>query len=135
MVGGMIPLPTTMALMMASTAPAAPSMWPVADLVELTLMSLSVSPKTALIARVSLKSLAGVDVLNILWLEPGILEGALHGALCPLAIRGWCGEMVSVACRAIANNLRVDLCSALESVFQLLENQDARTFAHDEPIT
>ena len=51
--------PTTIELMIASTAPAAPSMWPVADLVELTLTSFAASPKTALIARVSLKSAAG----------------------------------------------------------------------------
>jgi hypothetical protein len=37
-------------------------MWPVADFVELTLTLLAYSPKTALMARVSLKSLAGVDV-------------------------------------------------------------------------
>ena len=48
--------------MMNSTAPAAPSMWPVIDLVELTFTVFAASPKTALIAFVSLRSLAGVDV-------------------------------------------------------------------------
>ena len=43
-------------------APAAPSMWPVIDLVELTAMRRASSPNTALIALVSLRSLAGVDV-------------------------------------------------------------------------
>ena len=36
--------------MMNSTAPAAPSMWPVIDLVELTLTFVACSPNTALIA-------------------------------------------------------------------------------------
>jgi hypothetical protein len=37
-------------------------MCPVADLVELTFSERAASPKTALIARVSLRSLAGVEV-------------------------------------------------------------------------
>ena len=61
-VGGMTPSRTTNELTTNSNAPAAPSMWPVADLVELTLMVLAQSPNTALMARVSLKSFAGVDV-------------------------------------------------------------------------
>jgi hypothetical protein len=37
-------------------------MCPVADFVELTFTEFAASPKTALIASVSLRSLAGVDV-------------------------------------------------------------------------
>src|SRR3712207_8509282 len=47
---------------MHSMAPAAPSMCPVHDLVELTLRSAACEPKTALIALVSFRSLAGVEV-------------------------------------------------------------------------
>jgi hypothetical protein len=61
-VGGTIESREASAQRMNSTAPAAPSMWPVIDLVELTLMRFAASPKTALIALVSLRSLAGVDV-------------------------------------------------------------------------
>src|SRR5207253_2317853 len=43
-VGGITPLMTTIVLITASTAPAAPSMWPVADFVELTLTSFACSP-------------------------------------------------------------------------------------------
>ena len=45
-----------------STAPAAPSMWPVAPLVELTASFLACSPKTVLIACVSQTSPCGVEV-------------------------------------------------------------------------
>ena len=46
----------------ASTAPAAPSRCPIADLVEDTGMSLAASPSAALMASVSARSLRGVEV-------------------------------------------------------------------------
>ena len=46
----------------ASTAPAAPSRCPIADLVEETGMSLAASPRAALRASVSARSLSGVEV-------------------------------------------------------------------------
>ena len=46
----------------ASTAPAAPSRWPIADLVELTGMSAARSPSAAFSATVSERSLSGVEV-------------------------------------------------------------------------
>jgi hypothetical protein len=46
----------------ASTAPAAPSRCPIADLVELTGMSAARSPRAALIAFVSAASFSGVEV-------------------------------------------------------------------------
>ena len=46
----------------ASIAPAAPSVWPIIDLVELTGRVAARSPNTVLIARVSIGSLAGVAV-------------------------------------------------------------------------
>ena len=46
-----------------STAPAAPSMWPVIDFVELTATVRAMSsPSAALIATVSAASFSGVDV-------------------------------------------------------------------------
>ena len=46
----------------ASTAPAAPSRCPIADLVEDTGISLAASPSAALMACVSARSLSGVEV-------------------------------------------------------------------------
>ena len=46
----------------ASTPPAAPSRWPVIDFVELTASRRAWSPKTVLMARVSVVSLSSVDV-------------------------------------------------------------------------
>ena len=47
---------------MASTAPAAPSRCPIADFVEETGTFAACSPSAALIARVSERSLSGVEV-------------------------------------------------------------------------
>jgi hypothetical protein len=47
---------------MASAPPAAPSMWPVMDLVELTAIRYARSPRARLTARVSAASPAGVEV-------------------------------------------------------------------------
>ena len=47
---------------MASTAPAAPNMWPVMDFVELMTTSYACSPNAFLMASVSLRSLSGVLV-------------------------------------------------------------------------
>ena len=53
---------TASTLAMASTAPAAPSMWPVMDLVELTISFPAWSPNTFFRAAVSPLSFRGVEV-------------------------------------------------------------------------
>src|SRR6266853_1696979 len=62
MVGGMIPIWTTRAQMPASNAPAAPSRWPVIDLVEPKTSLRARSPNTAFTAAVSAASPCGVEV-------------------------------------------------------------------------
>ena len=70
---------------MASTAPAAPSMWPVMDLVELTARCLAWSPNTALMAAVSPASLrrgggaVGVDVIHLLGQDAAVCQSLGHG--------------------------------------------------------
>src|SRR5258706_93954 len=61
MVGGMTPRCTARIANAASTPPAAPSMWPVIDFVELTITRLACSPNTALTASVSAMSPCGVE--------------------------------------------------------------------------
>ena len=46
----------------AATTPAAPSRWPTIDLGELMATLWACAPKAALMARVSVTSLSGVDV-------------------------------------------------------------------------
>src|SRR5690606_41613574 len=61
-VGGMTPSLIALMQMMASAAPAAPSMWPTADLVALMWRRVGLSPNTFLTAFISLTSPIGVDV-------------------------------------------------------------------------
>ena len=61
-VGGTMPDSMALAQMAISTEPAAPSMWPVAPLVELTARRRAWSPNTVLIAWVSQMSPCGVAV-------------------------------------------------------------------------
>src|ERR1051325_4517512 len=61
-VGGAVCVWMALAQMAISTAPAAPSMWPVAPLVELTASFFAWSPKTVLMAWVSQMSPCGVEV-------------------------------------------------------------------------
>src|SRR2546426_6506279 len=62
MVGGMTPVWTTRAQTPASKAPAAPSRWPVIDLVDPKTSFRARSPNTAFTAAVSAASPCGVDV-------------------------------------------------------------------------
>jgi hypothetical protein len=60
-VGGMIPVTIDITEKIASTPPAAPSKWPVADFVAL-IAAEAFLPKTALIAASSPRSPTGVEV-------------------------------------------------------------------------
>src|SRR5688572_5696069 len=62
MVGGRTPSRMAMITKAASTAPEAPSRWPVMDLVDEMGISYACSPNTVLIAAVSLLSFNGVEV-------------------------------------------------------------------------
>ena len=63
MVGGTIPSRIASTVATASTAAAAPIMWPVIDFVELTdTLRENSGPMTSLMTRVSVLSLSGVEV-------------------------------------------------------------------------
>jgi hypothetical protein len=73
-VGGTTPRSIASAHTAPSTAPAAPSMWPVIDFVEEIAMRCAISsPSTVLIATVSLASFNGVEVpcAFTYWTAPG----------------------------------------------------------------
>src|SRR5262250_2538424 len=73
MVGGTTPLAITRLHTAASIAPAAPSRWPVIDLVEASITFCAYSPKTRLTAVVSVRSFGGVEVPWALmyWMSEG----------------------------------------------------------------
>ena len=47
---------------------------------------------------------------------------------------GWRGDVVRIAGHAVTRDLAVDLGAPLAGVFVLLQDQHARTFAHDEAV-
>ena len=107
-------------------------MCPVEDLVELTFTVRAASPNTALIALVSLRSFACVEVPWALmyWMSlgatPASCEGAPHRALGALALGSRRRDVVRVARGAVAGDLGVDARAALLGVLQFLESRPPR---------
>src|SRR5450432_3855629 len=75
-----------------------------------------------------------IDVLHCFRREPAVFHRALHRALRALAVRRRRCEMVRVARRAVADDLGVDVRSALLRVLELLEEQRRTSLAHDEAV-
>ena len=125
---------------MASVLPAAPSRWPVIDLVALIGIFLAYSPKTVLMAIVSVRSLSGVEVPWALMystssgLKSRVLNGHPHATGCPITIGRWRSDMIGIAGISISGYFTVNSCSSLEGELQLLQNHNARPFPHHKPI-
>ena len=76
----------------------------------------------------------GVDVVDVRRVDPGLADGALHGAKAAVAVVGGRGDVEGVAGEAVADHLGVDLRAARLGVLQLLEHQGAGALAHDEAV-
>ena len=76
----------------------------------------------------------GVDVVDVVGIEPGVLEGQLHGhgRAGAFGMRG--GDVVGVGRAAGAEQLGVDRRAALAGVLELFEDEDAGPFAEDEAV-
>src|SRR5205823_979934 len=76
----------------------------------------------------------GVEMLDITWLEAGLPQGAFHRATRAVAVLGSRRDVVGISSRAIAGDFGDWLGSSAECVFQLFNDEDTRTFAHDEAV-
>jgi len=91
-------------------------------------------------AMVSVLSLSSVevpwrvDILDLVRRDPGVLEGPPHDADRPVAVGGRGGDVERVARHPVADHLGVDPGVALQGPAELLQDEDARPFAHDEPV-
>src|SRR5437867_3211632 len=97
----MTPCLIAIAVAMSSTPPLAPSRWPIMLLVLLIASLRAWSPKTRLIATVSATSqlgagAMGVDVLDVLRMQPCVLERELHRLGGPAAFRVRGSDVVRV---------------------------------------
>ena len=98
------------------------------------------SPKTALIASISLRSLCGVEVPWALMysmsagVELAVLRHAAIARCAPSPSGAGCGDMVGIGAHPVADDLGVDPGAALVGVLQLFQDHDAGAFAHDEAV-
>src|SRR5712692_5866241 len=118
MVGGSTPRSTVSTVNTDSIAPAAPSVCPVIDLVELTAIFAACSPNTCLIAWVSATSPCGFEV--------AVVEAKLHafrGAV-PLGRRR--SDVVGVRVGSVTDDLRENFSAACDRLVTHLENERRR---------
>ena len=139
-VGGTMPSRMASTEKIASTAPAAPSRWPMADLVE-DMDSLPAALPTSALDRLQLDLVAerrrgavGVDVVDVGGANAGALERRRHAAVGAVAVLGRRGDVVGVARQAVADDLGIDLGAARLGVLVFLEHDDAGALAHDEAV-
>ncbi len=125
---------------MPSTAPAAPSRWPVIDLVAETATRSAVSPSTAEIAADSAMSPTGVDVAwALMWTtlvqaDAAVLEGRAHGAGRAQALGLGGGDVVGVGGHAGGHQLGVDPGAAGLRVLLGLQHDHAGALAEHEAV-
>src|SRR5690348_5359383 len=75
-----------------------------------------------------------VDVIHVGRLELSVRHCAAHGPLCSLPVGSRRRQMIRIARRAIADDLRVNMGASTLRVVVVLEHDDAGAFAHHEPI-
>src|SRR5205814_10232609 len=73
------------------------------------------------------------NVVNIFWVNPGIVQRPLHGADRAFAFGIEGSHMIRVRRLAVAHYLRVDVSAALPSMFEALQDQDSAALAVYEP--
>ena len=76
----------------------------------------------------------GVDIVDVLGIELGPLQGGAHGALRPAAVLGRGRDVMSVTGKAVADDLGIDLGAAPLGMLELFQHDDAGTLAHDEAV-
>ena len=137
-VGGATPSRIARIEKIASTAPAAPSRWPIDDLVDDIEMRLGGIADQAL-HRAELDLVAqrrrgavGVDVVDVARRDAGALDRRGHAAERAVAVGGRRGDVEGVARHAVADQLGIDLGAARLGVLVLLQHDDAGALAHDE---
>jgi hypothetical protein len=64
----------------------------------------------------------------------GLSNCDFHGSARPVAVLGTGGDVMSIRCRAVADELGERFRTTRNRVAQFLEHQDAGPFAHDEAV-
>ena len=75
-----------------------------------------------------------IDVIDILGRYRCVNKGPPHGPYSTDSLRMRGCQMVGIAGSPVAEDLGVDLGSPLLGMFQLLQNDDSRSFGHYEAV-
>ena len=124
---------------MASTAPAAPSRCPIADLVDDMASLPAALPNSRSTAASSISSpIVEVPWALTYWMSLGCDAGALqrhaHAAIGAIAVLRRSGDVVGIARQAVADHLGVDVRAARLGVLEVLQHDDAGALAHHEAV-
>ncbi len=76
----------------------------------------------------------GVDVIYLLGPEAGVLQYVLHDSHRTVTVFRWGAYVVGIAGLAEPGQLADDLRPPFPRVLEFFEDQDARSFAHDEAV-
>ena len=76
----------------------------------------------------------GVDVVEVVGIEPTAAQGHLHTTRRAFAIGRGGGEMIRIGGVAVPDDFTINFRITRPGVFQLLEHEHARAFAHHKAI-
>src|SRR5260221_14743348 len=74
----------------------------------------------------------GVDIVDVLDIHLGPLQGSPHRAIAAIAILGGRRDVKSIAAEAITDDLGINLGAAPLGLVVFFQNEDAGAFPHDE---
>ena len=74
----------------------------------------------------------GVDVIDLLGSDPGVVKRGAHGAGTACAVRQWRNRMIGIIRGAEAENFGVDARASVQGVFEILEHQHRGPLAEYE---
>ena len=75
-----------------------------------------------------------VDVIDVGRYESRFPEGQFHRIAGTLAVLAWRRDVPGVASHAESRNLSIDMRTAAQCVFVLLDDEDSRTLAHHKTV-
>ena len=74
----------------------------------------------------------GVDVIDLIGGDPGVVERGAHGASAARAVRQWRDRMIGVVRRAEAEHLGVDARAAIQRVLEIFQHEHRGALAEHE---
>ena len=76
----------------------------------------------------------GVDIVDLVSRESSVVQGCLHRSGRANALFVRCGNVKSIAARAVANDLGIDVSTARSCVVQTLKDHNPSPLTDDKPV-